>query len=582
MSDNIIITNKPDNSKTIEIKPKDEPIIKAVIKKGKLLDMFIGNDNDLSDNDEIVTDESDESDGIKHNPSTIYLPKEWDEDLPDKDDTTLSIRGEQLSHDTTLSIRGEQLSHDTTTSIRGEQLSHDTTNADYYKDKYEDVKNELNNRTIYLKNILDLDINMPDLSNLVEEYGIMLLYENDPEYYIRCRDKLRELIESYKLTNNKLEKQKKELEDYSISPQLMESKILNLDIALGQKSIIYKRYKVLNRMSARDNEYNKLSDWLDCVMDVPFNSIKPINPKKLVPNEFFIKLYDEFSNKLYGMNKIKEELMLIVNKKINDPYSTNIIGLVGPPGVGKTEIVRLLSSILNLPFEQISLGGLDDSSVLDGYSYTYEGARCGRIITALKKMKCKNGILFFDEIDKIPKTSAGSGVSNLLIHITDFTQNSDFHDRYLQELSVDLSNIWFIFAMNEVGHIDKVLKDRLDIIKVPGYGRQEKINIAKNHLIPKAIKNTNLSETDVIIEDGVISYIINQTDEKGVRKLKFKIDEIIKKISMMKSCQLPDGTYGKLKLSFMLKNFKLPLQLTIDHAGKLLRKEEIEHFSYYK
>jgi ATP-dependent Lon protease len=230
-----------------------------------------------------------------------------------------------------------------------------------------------------------------------------------------------------------------------------------------------------------------------------------------------------------------------------------------------------MAQSLNLPFYHISLGGIKDGSFLDGFSNTYIGSKQGIIVDALIKMNCNNGIIFFDEIDKISDSIEGVEVVNQLIHILDNTQNNKFYDKYISDIPIDLSNIWFICSLNNLDVINPILKNRLFVVDVDGYGTIQKIEISKNILIPKKMKEYGL-DNQLHFDDQVIEYIINKhkKTDRGVRELKRNLDTICKRLDILKTSLEPDGTYGVLDWTFKIENLKFPLKLTKKHIDVLL------------
>jgi len=324
---------------------------------------------------------------------------------------------------------------------------------------------------------------------------------------------------------------------------------------------------------SNDSEFHKLKDWINKILTVPFNETKNIIFNNDIItcnniNKIMLDIKNSLDKEIYGMNQIKEELLIILNHKINNPNSSeHSIALIGPPGIGKTKLIRTFANILNIPFVQISMGGINDSSFLEGHSYTYESARPGKIVESLIKMKSNAGILFFDEIDKISNSSKGIEVSNQLLHITDFTQNSSFTDNYFSELPIDLSKIWFIFSLNDEKLLDPILKNRMNLIFLSEYNCNDKIEIINNFLIPNICSSLKFDSSFVIINNDIKKYIINTySKEPGIRSLKRVINIIYSKLQVLYQSLNTDMIF-----SFSIQNFKIPHTLTINNVDMFLK-----------
>jgi ATP-dependent Lon protease len=291
---------------------------------------------------------------------------------------------------------------------------------------------------------------------------------------------------------------------------------------------------------------------------------------------------NKLNQKVYGMDEIKEELICIVTNMIKNPQSKfKVIGLYGPPGIGKTMIANVISEGLGLPMEKISLGGMTDSSFLEGHGFTYIGSEPGCIVKALTKMGCTNGIIYLDELDKISKSDKGKEIEHSLLHITDFTQNHDFKDKYMPEIPVNLSDCIFICSMNTIEELDSALLSRIPVVKFNGYTSTQKIIILQNYLLPEVLTNYGMSVIDFIITNDVAKYLIENIREEdesngksGVRGLKNILNKIINRINLYKLSAIN----GKLpfKMSFEINNFKLPYTLTTKLIDQILKNAGIE------
>ncbi len=339
-------------------------------------------------------------------------------------------------------------------------------------------------------------------------------------------------------------------------------KVLELDVSKHIKTIIYKKYKDLSSMDNSSSEYYKLKSYIDNILSIPFGKYSDITDTNY--QSYLTKCKQEFDSIIYGQENVKIHILEIISQYFtNKECLGNIFGVYGPMGVGKTTIIKEgLSFALKRPFSFISLGGAQDSSFLDGHSYTYEGSTYGKIVECLIKSKCMNPIIYFDELDKISNTPKGDEISNLLIHITDDSQNSKFQDKYFGGLEIDLSRCIFVFSFNNINNVNKILRDRIQLINLNGFNKQEKLKISKKFLIPKTLEQFNLKEIN--FKDEAIMFLIeNYSDEQGVRSLKHIIKKIVSKINLFSLCS--DKTINKQKI-----NIKYPLNVSLVFLKKLL------------
>ncbi|CEI84795.1 endopeptidase La [Ehrlichia minasensis] len=279
-----------------------------------------------------------------------------------------------------------------------------------------------------------------------------------------------------------------------------------------------KRYKKMNFMSP---EANIISSYLHCVLDLPWG--KYSNAKINMSNS--IKILD---NNHYGMHKIKERILefLAVLKRLKKPKGP-ILCLVGPPGVGKTSLARSIAEATGRNFIHMSLGGIHDESEIRGHRRTYVGAMPGKIIKEMKKAKTCNPLFLLDEIDKIGSDFRGDPTAALL-EVLDPEHNKHFVDHYI-EVEFDLSNVMFIATANTL-NLSKPLIDRMEIINISGYTENEKLEIARTHLIPKLYKDHGLQEKEWSISDDAIYHLIRMyTRESGVRNFKREIANLMRK-----------------------------------------------------
>lgn len=335
-------------------------------------------------------------------------------------------------------------------------------------------------------------------------------------------------------------KRLKEINDAEISDKPCYIQVLDGDTPVNFKACAIHKLNSLRKMDPSNGEYFKIKHWIDGFMRIPFGTYISmpvhISDGVAICSEFMDSAKQTLDDAVYGLAETKMQIMQLLGQFVSNPESTGTsIAIHGDKGVGKTSIVKDgISRILNRPFAFIPLGGATDSSYLEGHSYTYEGSMWGKIAQTLMECKAMNPVIYFDELDKISETPKGAEIANILLHLTDTTQNSEFRDKYFSELHFDVSKCIFIFSYNDETKINPVLKDRMYTIRAKGYSVAEKIVISTKYLLPKIATEVNFETTDIVFTDHILSYIITTytQSEPGVRNLKRCLEIIFTKLNL--------------------------------------------------
>ena len=368
------------------------------------------------------------------------------------------------------------------------------------------------------------------------------------------------------------------------------NQIVALETTKENKEIIYKQFLSGITPSGKSRRTAKEQDWLDAALAMPYqHQIKyPIKAKDTNSrvHSFLLNMQKKLDKTVHGMKQAKEEIILEVMKRVTNPNSQGkILVLEGPPGIGKTYLSRSVSECMGIPFESISLGGCRDASVLNGHNYCYVGSHPGAIARALKAMKCCNGVMYLDEIDKIGGTEQSREVSASFLSILDESQNSAFSDNYLLDLKLDLSKLFFIGSVNNADLIDPILRNRMKIIKLPVPTLEDKLAIVKQHFIPMYLEQYSIPKTELVFTDDIIKYIINKTKkEPGVREIKRAIEHVVSRFNLLRKTHVRRRKKRKvdnestnttkreeLEFSFSIPNFKTPLMLTNNIVNKFMK-----------
>ena len=353
------------------------------------------------------------------------------------------------------------------------------------------------------------DINIFDIKKELEDGIKEKVEKNQKEYYLR--EQLKYINEELDGTDGS-----SEIDEYM-------EKLESLNAADEIKEQIEKeirRYKVLSQGSS---EANVERSYIETLLSLPWEN----SSQDSDDIENAEKILDENH---YGMKKVKERILeTLAVRKVSHNADAPIICLVGPPGTGKTSIARSVAQSLNKEYVRICLGGVKDEAEIRGHRRTYVGAMPGRIIDGLRKAKVKNPLMLLDEIDKV-SNDYRSDTSSALLEVLDGEQNSHFVDHYI-DMPVDLSEILFIATANDLSEVSRPLLDRMEIIEVSSYTKNEKLHIAKEHLVAKQLKKNGLTKKSVRFTDKALAKIIDgYTMEAGVRELERMIAAVLRKV----------------------------------------------------
>jgi ATP-dependent Lon protease len=362
--------------------------------------------------------------------------------------------------------------------------------------------------------------------------------------------------------------------------------LLEADIPATFKAAALKKINGLRYMEPGAGEYYKSKNWVDTFMRIPFGTYRtlPITKEDGVEkcHGFMKEAKDTLDKAVYGMNDAKLQIMQLVGQWITNPGAVGAsIAIKGPMGTGKTTLVREgISKILNREFSFITLGGATDSSFLEGHSYTYEGSTWGKIVDILLQSKCMNPVIYFDELDKISETPKGEEIAGILTHLTDSSQNTQFHDKYFSEIDFDLSKCLFIFSYNDESKINPILRDRMYRIQTKGYDKKQKTTIARDYLLPAVRETVGFKEGDIVIPEEVLHYIISSftEEEDGVRNLKRCLEVIHTKLNLYRLMEAGTNLFEE----DMSIDVKFPFELDNSTVDKLLKRgKDSAHLSLY-
>lgn len=378
------------------------------------------------------------------------------------------------------------------------------------KNKYIYEFNSVRRSDMLIKQIAE-EKNISYIERKIEEKVKRELDKSQQEFILK--EKIKAIKEELGETDNK---------DEEISD--LKKKIEDLNAPSSIKEKLLKEVNKYEMMSLVSPELSIVKNYIDTVLSLPFG----IYTKDLKNIQ---KIEEELDKTHYGLKDVKNRILeYIAVKELTNDIKSPIICLVGPPGVGKTSLAYSISQALHRNFVKISVGGVSDEAEIIGHRRTYIGSKPGRIIEGLIKAKSSNPVFLIDEIDKMTKDIKGDP-SSCLLEVLDPEQNSTFYDNYIEE-AFDLSKVMFILTANSLLDIPYALRDRLEIINLTSYTTFEKLDIVKNYMFSKLLKEHGLTKNNLIIDDETINFIIKHyTKEAGVRELERVLSSLMRKIA---------------------------------------------------
>jgi ATP-dependent Lon protease len=349
--------------------------------------------------------------------------------------------------------------------------------------------------------------------------------KNQREYY------LRQQLKAIKEQLGELDGEGNDLEDLATS-------IDEADLPDEVLEVCRKQLNRLRMMQPASSEYGVTRTYLEALLDIPWRTS---TDDHLNIREAQVILDEDH----YDLEKVKKRIIeYLAVRKLKNDMKGPILCLAGPPGVGKTSLGRSIARALGRKFVRISLGGVHDESEIRGHRRTYVGALPGRIVQAMRKAGTNNPVLMLDEIDKVGRDFRGDP-SAALLEVLDPEQNNSFSDHYV-EIPMDLSNVLFIATANQLDPISPPLRDRMDVIEIPGYTAQDKMHICRKYLVPKQLESHGISENNLVLSDEALDVIIrNHTREAGVRTLERRVADICRGVAVKVAQSVSDSELGK-------------------------------------
>ena len=405
-------------------------------------------------------------------------------------------------------------------------------------------------RPDWLKTVAEVE-DVAALSSLLDAFMVYTANDSGAEEQIQSRDVFNQKLQSAlgvrdivflehqrsvgeTLCESTIQRAKRVATDQTSSSAFRLRLVLK-EMPLRERTIVATRIRELQLFqegSQMHEEAQKIIGWLEVALRIPYYHDANTLPREVAIETTLRRLATELDRRIFGMHSVKEQILLVVNSRLRNPEQRGTsLGLIGPPGVGKTTICKILSEVLDVPLRQISFGSVSTDEFLVGSMGVYVGSRPGKIVEELIDAGVSNPIMLLDEYDSVDHHP---GVASTMLHVTDPVQNATFRDRYLGSLNVDLSRVWFLYSMNRLPE-QSAVRDRFHAVDVPGYSRLEKETILTDYVLPEVLVHAHLDSGDVTIDSEAARRIIDFTgaEDGGIRQLKFCVEGIVERVKFL-------------------------------------------------
>lgn len=470
---------------------------------------------------------------------------EYDSDYSDKSDGSEDICTSKRKRDNDGEERPE---NDLNNKPKRMRKYKDFTDTEY--DELLKLNEVIISKTVDERDIINANVPFEDKVWGMEQLVVLSGLDKRSEEYFIIRNRLYRRIHD----NNSV------MRSNIVS---LKDKILNSQHSDEIKSYLYTKYKLLDELS--DDEKYKITEQIENVLKLP-TEYKPVfqhDPNSLDVGTKLCQIKRCLDNHIYGQEMVKHKLLQMTATMFNGSSKGNIMGMEGPPGIGKTAIARAYAESLGLPFYQISMGGKTNPEYFAGHGVTYVGAQPGIFVKMLQSMEFTNGVLLLDEFDK----EMSKEVRSIMFHVLDYTQNNCFRDAYIPEIPIDLSKLIVLLSVNDLDRDDngfivgnnhiRALYDRIPFMIMDGYSKEEKVTIGLKYFIPKIARDIGLDTNRFEIKKEVVEKMIDIVDKKersGVRNMERMLRLVLEKINIL---ILTNGGNG-LNLSYGVKNMRIP------------------------